>query len=203
MISPSPTQSLIEGYFSMLTGLLERIDSAEVERIVDALVQAWQNGNNVLLMGNGGSSSSVSHIVADLQKNIQLETGRPMKTICLSDCTPLLSAWANDSAWDNVFAPQIRCWAGPGDVVIGVSGSGNSMNVINGVEAANGLGATTFGLAGYSGGKLKNTAQHCIVVESDNMQRIEDVHMALLHAIFLAVMDRAVHERSAFSPVEA
>lgn len=203
MIAQSSTQSLIEGYFTLLTDLMDRIDSSEVERIVDALVLAWQNGNKVLLMGNGGSSSSVSHIVADLQKNIQLETGRALKTLCLTDCTPLLVAWANDTAWANVFAPQVECWAGPGDVVIGVSGSGNSMNVINGIEAANTAGATTFGLAGYSGGKLKSAAQHCIVVESDNMQRIEDVHMALLHAIFLAVLERAANMKAVPGPAGA
>src|SRR5205085_9914172 len=132
-------------------------------------------GKRALLMGNGGSSSSVSHIVNDLQKNIHLEAGKPLRTLCLSDCTPLMMAWANDTTWENIFAPQVECWAEPGDVVIGVSGSGNSMNVIRGIEAAGRAGATTIGFGGYQGGKLKGVADHCIVVCSDNMQRIQDV----------------------------
>lgn len=183
--------SLIATYLTDLKQLLDEVDPSQVEQIVEHLLTAWRAGRRALLMGNGGSSSSVSHIVADLQKNIQLETGKPLRTLCLSDCTPLLSAWANDTAWHNVFAPQVECWTEPGDVVIGVSGSGNSMNVINGILAANKAGATTFGLAGYAGGKLKETAQHCIVVRSENMQRIEDVHMILLHAIFLDLLARA------------
>src|SRR5207248_145891 len=159
---------------------------AEVETMVEALLEAWRSGRRVLLMGNGGSSSSVSHIVNDMQKNLHLESGKPLKTMCLSDCTPLMMAWANDTQWDNIFAPQIECWVEPGDVVIGVSGSGNSMNVINGIEAANRAGAVTFGLAGFQGGKLKTATPHCLVVKSDNMQRIEDVHMILLHILFSA-----------------
>jgi D-sedoheptulose 7-phosphate isomerase len=117
--------------------------------------------------------------------------------MCLSDCTPLMMAWANDTAWDNVFAPQVECWAEPGDIVIGVSGSGNSMNVINGIEAANQIGAHTIGLAGYEGGKLMAAAQTCLLVESRNMQRIEDVHMILLHIIFSALLEQTKIEKIA------
>jgi D-sedoheptulose 7-phosphate isomerase len=184
----------IKAYLDDVKALLDTIDAREVETVVDALLEAWRHGRRVLLMGNGGSSSSVSHIVNDMQKNIHLEAGRPLRTLCLSDCTPLMMAWANDTAWENIFAPQVECWAEPGDVVIGVSGSGNSMNVIHGIEAANRAAAKTFGLAGYRGGKLKETAQRCIVVPCDNMQRIEDVHMILLHVIFSALLERAKAE---------
>jgi D-sedoheptulose 7-phosphate isomerase len=188
------TADYIRSYLDNLTGLLNGVDMAQVEEMVEALLEAWRQGKRVLLMGNGGSSSSVSHIVNDLQKCIHLEAGRPLRTLCLSDCTPLMMAWANDTAWDNIFAPQVECWAEPGDVVIGVSGSGSSMNVINGIEAANRQGATTFGLAGFQGGKLKQAARRCLVVSSDNMQRIEDVHMVLLHVVFSALMERAKAE---------
>jgi D-sedoheptulose 7-phosphate isomerase len=181
-------------YLDSVKSLLDAIEPAEVETCVEALLDAWRNGRRVLLMGNGGSSSSVSHIVNDMQKNLHLEAGRPLKTMCLSDCTPLIMAWANDTHWENIFAPQVECWVEPGDIVIGVSGSGNSMNVIHGIEAANRAGAVTFGLAGFQGGKLKTTAQRCIVVSSDNMQRIEDVHMILLHLIFSALLERAKSE---------
>jgi D-sedoheptulose 7-phosphate isomerase len=188
------TTAYINSYVDDVKALLDKIDACEVETVVDALLETWRHGRRVLLMGNGGSSSSVSHIVNDMQKNIHLEAGKPLRTLCLSDCTPLMMAWANDTAWENIFAPQVECWAEPGDVVIGVSGSGNSMNVIHGIEAANRAGAKTFGLAGYRGGKLKEAARRCIVVPCDNMQRIEDVHMILLHVIFSALLERAKAE---------
>ena len=189
------TKKFVCAYLSEVQRLLDEIDVAQVEQAVEVLLAAWRDGKRVLLMGNGGSSSSVSHIVNDMQKNIHLEAGKPLRTLCLSDCTPLMMAWANDTSWDNVFAPQVQCWAEPGDVVLGVSGSGNSMNIINGIVAANEAGAHTLGLAGFAGGKLKQTAQQCIVVQSDNMQRIEDVHMILLHLIFSTLQERAKEEK--------
>jgi D-sedoheptulose 7-phosphate isomerase len=190
----------VGGYVADVKSLLDQVDAAEIGHVVDSLLHAWRGGRRVLLMGNGGSSSSVSHIVNDMQKNIQLEAGRPLKAMCLSDCTPLMMAWANDTQWDNVFAPQVECWAEPGDVVIGVSGSGNSLNVIHGIDAANRAGAHTVGLAGFRGGRLKEAAKHCIVVGSDNMQRIEDVHMVLLHIIFSALLDQAKLDSFSQSP---
>jgi len=184
------TQAIIQSYFTELAQLVSNVPSTEVEALVDLLHDAWTHDRQVLLMGNGGSSSTVSHIVADLQKNVFLHSGRALKTMCLSDSAPLITAWGNDTHYANVFAGQIRCWVRPGDVVIAVSGSGNSPNIIHGIEAANELGAVTFGLAGFRGGKLKDTAKHCIVVPNDNMQKIEDVHMSILHAAFLALMER-------------
>lgn len=189
--------SFVGEYLAEVKRLLDGIDPDAVDRIVATLLEAWRSGRRVLLMGNGGSSSSVSHIVNDMQKNIALETGRPLRALCLSDCTPLLMAWANDTQWDNIFTPQVECWAEPGDVVIGVSGSGNSMNVINGITAANRAGAVTIGLAGFQGGKLKEAAERCIIVPTDNMQRIEDVHMILLHVIFSALLEQAKLEAAA------
>jgi D-sedoheptulose 7-phosphate isomerase len=191
------TRDFVQSYLADVKTLLDAIDPAEIDAVVESLLSAWRQGKRVLLMGNGGSSSSVSHIVNDMQKNIHLEAGKPLRALCLSDCTPLMMAWANDTNWENIFTPQVECWTEPGDVVIGVSGSGNSGNVINGIEAANRAGAVTFGLAGFQGGKLKETAQRCLVVPSDNMQRIEDVHMVLLHVLFSALLERARLESKA------
>ena len=182
---------LVQGYISDLKSLLDAITPEQIDPLVDILFTAWQNNRRVLFMANGGSSSSVSHIANDLQKNIQLEAGKPLKVLCLTDNTPILMAWANDTEWENVFAPQVTCWAEPGDVVIGASGSGNSRNVLNGIAQANALGATTIGLAGYGGGKLKDIAQHAFVVDSFNMQRVEDVHMVVLHILFCGLLERA------------
>jgi len=185
----------VNGYLTDVKALLDQVDSVAIDSIVNELLRAWRSGKRVLLMGNGGSSSSVSHIVNDMQKNIVLESGRPLRALCLSDCTPLMMAWANDTQWDNIFAPQVECWTEPGDVVIGVSGSGNSMNIINGINAANRAGAHTIGLAGFGGGKLKEAAKHCLIVASENMQRIEDVHMIVLHIAFSALMEQTKLEK--------
>jgi D-sedoheptulose 7-phosphate isomerase len=182
--------SYISDYFAGVKGLMDQIPEAQVESLISLLEEAWHSGRRVLFMGNGGSAATVSHMVNDFQKCLHLECGKPMKTICLSDCTPLLMAWANDTEYANVFAPQIETWAEPGDVVLAVSGSGNSPNVIRAIEKANEMGATTFGLAGFKGGKLAEVAQECIVVPSDSMQQIEDLHMILLHVVFSAIRDR-------------
>lgn len=165
--------------------------------MADALLSAWRTGARVLFMGNGGSSSSVSHIVNDLQKNVQLTTGRPLRALCLTDSTPLLMAWANDTEWSNVFAPQVACWAEPGDMVIGVSGSGSSMNVVRGLEAAARAGARTMALAGFDGGLLKQTADLCLVIPCSNMQQIEDAHMVVLHILFSELLRMASAEAGA------
>ena len=188
------TGVFVREYIGKLKNLLDDLDAGFIDALTEAVLMAWRENQRVLFMGNGGSHATVSHIVNDLQKNVALEAGRPLRTLCLSDCTPLLMAWANDTNWENVFVPQIECWAEPGDVVVGVSGSGNSKNIIHGIAAANRRGAHTFGLAGYAGGALKTTAQNCLVVSEDSMQRIEDVHMIALHLVFCAVLERAQAE---------
>lgn len=179
-----------QDYFSRLKTLMDQVQDEQVDILVDLLDQTWRNGHKALFMGNGGSSATVSHMVNDFQKCMDLECGKPMRTICLSDCTPLLMSWANDTEYANIFEPQVNCWAEPGDLVIGVSGSGNSENVIRGIVKANELGATTFGLAGYDGGKLVEVANHSIHIKSFSMQQVEDMHMILLHIAFCAVRDR-------------
>lgn len=182
--------SYFQDYLCGVKALIDQVSESEVERLAELLVETWRADRRVLLFGNGGSSGTASHIVNDLQKCLHLEAGRPLKTLCLSDCTPLVMAWANDTEFANVFAPQVECWAEPGDLVIAISGSGNSPNVIRAVETANAKNAFTFGLAGYQGGKLAQTARECIVVRSNNMQQIEDLHMILLHLVFSMVRER-------------
>ena len=189
------TGVFMRDYLGQLKAHLDALDADFLDALSEALLTAWRENRRVLFMGNGGSHATVSHIVNDLQKNIALMAGRALRTLCLSDCIPLLMSWANDTNWDNIFVPQVECWAEPGDVVVGVSGSGNSANVLNGIAAANRLGAHTFGLAGYGGGKLKHAAQQCLIVQDDSMQRVEDVHMVALHIVFCAVLERAQKEK--------
>lgn len=182
---PSPRD-----YLQQLGHLLETLDLGQIDKLVDLLEDCWRNDRRVLLVGNGGSAASASHIVNDLQKCIQLESGRALKALCLSDCTPLVMAWANDTEYANVFAPQVRCWAEPGDLLIAISGSGNSENVLQAASAAHECGALVFALTGFMGGQLAPLADECLVVPSTNMQQIEDVHMVVLHLAFSVLRDR-------------
>lgn len=177
-------------YLRDVQQLVGQLDTAAIERLIDLLAGAWRSGKQVVLMGNGGSSATASHIVNDLQKCIQLETGRALKAMCLSDNTPLVLAWANDAGYEQVYARQVECWVGECDVVIGISGSGNSPNVVQAIEAANALKAHTYGLSGCGGGNLARVAKDNLVAPSDNMQHIEDLHMVVLHAVFATLRDR-------------
>lgn len=182
--------SFIESYLTDVKSLIDALSETQIEALADHLHRVWKSGGKVLLMGNGGSSATASHIVNDLQKCISLEADRALRTICLSDCTPLILAWGNDTEFANIYAPQVECWAEPGDLVIAISGSGNSPNILNGVEAGKAKGAFVFGLAGYAGGKLAGMCDECITVRSDNMQRIEDLHMIVLHLAFSLMRTR-------------
>lgn len=176
--------SAISDYINMLNKAVADLPEDSIRDIVDTLKNAYAQGRQVFILGNGGSAATASHVAEDLQKGIKECTGKRFKVISLTDCTPLICAWANDSGYDCVFAEQLDSFLDPGDVVIALSGSGNSPNVIKAVEKANQLGAITYGWTGFSGGKLAQIAQKSIIVNSDNMQRIEDVHLIIGHMIF-------------------
>jgi len=182
--------SFIDNYLSDLKSLIDALPAAQIEALAEHLHRVWAAGGKVLLMGNGGSSSTASHIVNDLQKCIGLDTGKGLRTMCLSDCTPLILAWGNDTEFANIYAPQVECWAEPGDLVIAISGSGNSPNILNGVTAGKAKGAHVFGLAGFGGGKLAGMCDDCLTVFSNNMQRVEDIHMIVLHLAFSMLRER-------------
>jgi D-sedoheptulose 7-phosphate isomerase len=159
--------------------------------IVDRLIRAYDNGNQLLLMGNGGSSSTASHLMNDFQKCIYLTGGKPFRALALTDSVSLLTAWANDTSYENVFAEQVRTWARPGDLVLAISGSGNSPNVLRAVTVARECGAYTIGLAGYQGGKMAevDTIDHLFVVPSVSVHRIQEAQTTVYHVLWRLVQD--------------
>jgi D-sedoheptulose 7-phosphate isomerase len=183
-------RSYVADYLSGLRDLLAAIDPDDVERVVTILFDAYQNGRRLVLCGNGGSAATASHLVCDFQKNVLLEGGRAWEVVALTDSPSLLTAWGNDTAFENVFAGQARVWLREGDVLIAISGSGNSPNVLRAVEVANEVGATSIGWSGYGGGKLAGLARVNCVLDRRNMQQVEDVHMVLGHVVFSALRDR-------------
>lgn len=184
------TTGYVADYVRGLKTLLDALDPALVTRIVDAFWDAYQRDARLVLCGNGGSGSTSSHLVCDFQKNVYLDGGKPFEVVALTDSPALLLAWGNDTHFDNVFAGQARTWLRRGDVLLAISGSGNSKNVLEAVKVADEVGATTIGFCGYEGGKLAEVVHIPVVIRQPNMQQIEDLHMILGHIVFSALRDR-------------
>ncbi len=180
----------VSDYFATLKTLLDATNVSQIEQIVSLLFETFQTGKRLVLCGNGGSGSTTSHLVCDLAKNIFMDSGKVFEVIALTDSPAMITAWANDTDFTNIFAGQARTWLREGDVLIALSGSGNSANVLKAVEVANEVGAFSIGFCGYGGGKLADFAKMSIVVDRRNMQQVEDLHMIFGHVIFSALRDR-------------
>jgi D-sedoheptulose 7-phosphate isomerase len=192
-MSNNGTQQLatVDAYFRRLQAVATQLPFNDLERIIDLLMEGFESGRTIFVFGNGGSAATASHMMCDMNKGTIAEgEKRRFKVLALTDNVPLMTAWANDSSYENIFAEQLRNFARPGDIAFAISGSGNSPNVLLGLRAAREAGATAVGLAGYEGGKMKALCNHCAVVPCDNMQIIEDMHHAALHAMFTVIKGR-------------
>lgn len=179
---------MIREYLDLVSQALAELPEDRIQDVIDTLKAAHADGRQVIILGNGGSAATASHIACDLQKGLKEYTGKRFRACSITDNVAVMTAWANDTAYDNIFAEQLDSVLQPGDVVLAISGSGNSPNVIKAVEKANEMGAITIGWSGFEGGKLAKVAQKSLVVNSNNMQRIEDVHMILGHLVFASLM---------------
>ncbi len=177
-------------YFRGLGQVLARTDSSVVDQIADAIWQTYERARTVYLFGNGACAALASHFACDLAKGTIVGNHRRLRAVALTDNAPLLTAWANDSHYDEIFAEQLRNLVEAGDLVLAISASGNSRNVLRGLEVAREAGAQIIGLTGYEGGLLRDRCDLCLVVPSDNMQQIEDVHLSAAHAIYTALRHR-------------
>lgn len=174
----------VDNYLNTVVGLLNDISRAEIQEVLDMVMEAYKDGRQVFIIGNGGSAATASHLACDLQKTIGLCGVKKFKVMALTDNVPLMTAWANDFDYSEIFSRQLATWIQKNDLVIAFSGSGNSENVVKAVEFANESGATTIGLSGFKGGKLAQVARHNIIIPSENMQHLEDVHMVIAHLVF-------------------
>ena len=179
----------IENYFSTLKDVIDLIDRESINTVINLLQKAYEEERQVFIMGNGGSASTASHFACDFNKDLSYGKRKRFKVISLNDNLPILLAYANDVSYENVFVEQLKNFFNPRDYVIGISGSGNSRNVIKAIEYANQNGGTTIGFCGYSGGKLKEVAQYCVHVPINDMQISEDLHMIMTHLI-MHVLDK-------------
>lgn len=177
----SALSQLIASYTGGIKQAIQGLPLSELERVILRLEEARWKGQRVFTCGNGGSAVTAVHFAADLQKGAVAEGKPVIDSECLCDNMARFSAWANDTSYEDVFVGAMRCKVKEGSVLIAISGSGNSPNVLNAVEAARAQGATTIGLTGFDGGKLKDTVDICVVVPSHSMEQVEDAHLLLCH----------------------
>ena len=178
-------------YFEELQRVFTGLSHSSIDQMADVLVKAYESERVVYTFGNGGSASLASHLACDLGKGTAYcNGGKRFRVLALTDNLITLTAWANDSSYEDVFSEQLRNFVQPQDVAFAISGSGNSKNVLNALQVARDAGATTLGISGFQGGQMKSLCDICVVVPSNNMQIIEDVHLAMAHSIFRIVYTR-------------
>jgi len=183
-------------YLARAAEELRRLDPAEVEALADEIFRCYETGRCVFICGNGGSGANASHFCEDLGKStlrrqdFDNDDMRRLKVLSLTDNTPYILAWANDEGYDRIFVEQLKNLAEPGDLLVAISGSGNSPNVLRAVEWANAHGLRTFGVTGYDGGQLKNLAHRTLHVRLDDMGMVESIHLVAFHWVLGEVFRR-------------
>ncbi len=170
-------------YFEKVAETLKKVDQEALDKLVEIIFECRDRGNSVYIFGNGGSAATASHIAGDFLKGISYQLEKRFKVICLSDNIPGTSAISNDLSYDEVFIEPLKTYLSKNDVVIGISGSGNSLNVVKALEYAKTSGATTVALCGFNGGKIKEISDLAIHVPINDMEITEDIHLIMFHAI--------------------
>ncbi len=166
---------------------LKRVEPAQVKALADAMYDCYEKGRFVFIIGNGGSGSNASHFCEDLGKgtlrreDFDNDKKKRLRVLSLTDNTPYILAWGNDEGFERVFVEQLKNLASPDDLLVAISGSGNSPNILRAVEWANTHGLRTFGCTGFSGGKLRTLAQHNFHVPLDDMGIVESIHLTAFH----------------------
>jgi D-sedoheptulose 7-phosphate isomerase len=187
--------SYLNNYAGRVRDCLARLPFPELAKIVELLAEKIGEGKQILVFGNGGSAATASHFVCDLAKGVTAITGIRVKAIGLNDCIPLMTAWANDTSYEQVFQEPLANYLREGDAVIGITASGNSPNVLRAIEYANQHGGTTIGWIGMGGGKLLKLVKHAIVVESKSYEEVEDVHLVIAHMIKMGLLEKLPRPR--------
>ena len=183
MERPQTTATVLEGHINDVRTVLSAIPIDAIERAVGIILDAYDNGAHVYVVGNGGSATNATHFACDLSKATIVDGRARLRVTSLTDNIALLTAWANDTSYDRVFSEQLTNLLDPGDVVIAISASGNSPNVVSAVLAARLMRASTIGLVGFAGGRLLEAVDAAIHVPSNDYGVVEDCHSVIEHAI--------------------
>ena len=186
----------IASYIDRFKTELDKLDQSQIQKWADLIYDAYESGNFVYIFGNGGSGCNASHMAEDLgksslrEKDLGDESLRRLKVLSLTDNLGWIMAVGNDIGYDQIFLQQVMNYGQEGDVVLAISGSGNSENVLKAVDWSNRHGLKTLGLTGYGGGKLRDLAQHSFHVPLDDMGMVESIHLAIFHWVLNDVFAR-------------
>ncbi|OPZ37352.1 MAG: Phosphoheptose isomerase 1 [Tenericutes bacterium ADurb.BinA155] len=173
----------INAYYDREKAAIDRLDRKELNAAMNALLEAYERGATIYVFGNGGSSATASHMVCDFDKGTCYDLPKKFHFVCLNDNIPVMMAIANDDSFENVFVYQLEDRLKKDDLVLAISGSGNSHNVIKAIDYAKKVGCKIIGMTGYDGGKLAKAADYQLHVPADDMQITEDLHMGFDHMI--------------------
>ncbi|HMO58713.1 MAG TPA: SIS domain-containing protein [Roseiflexaceae bacterium] len=180
----------IDSYLTSLAAVLAQTPRAPLAAIEQMLWETYERDATIIVCGNGGSAASATHFACDLAKWTIAPERRRLRALALTDNIALMTAWSNDTAYERVFIEQLISLYRPGDTLVAISGSGNSPNVLRAVEWANAQGAPTIGLTGFDGGRLAGLAAVSLVAPSHLMPEVEDVHIAICHALAVSLGER-------------
>jgi D-sedoheptulose 7-phosphate isomerase len=192
------TMDAIDDYLASVQHALTALPKAQICIIIELILAARRANKQIFLFGNGGSATTASHFACDLGKGTIALGKRRFRAISLCDQIPIMTAWANDADYADIFVEQLANLLNPGDLVIGLSGSGNSPNVVRALEYAKAHDATTVALTGFQGGKVKAIVDECLIVPSNTMQVIEDMHLILEHTMCMYIR-RVIQEEEAYT----
>lgn len=207
-MNPNAVQQLFErnrnprefaaAYLDHLRSVLNRMDTGEIGRFIELLWDAREKGQAIYFLGNGGSSATASHFVNDLSVGTR-SWAKPFRAICLTDNVPGFTAAANDYGYENAFEVHLKARLRDGDLVVAISASGNSPNLLKAIDYAKSAGAVTIGLTGFDGGKLRSLVHHCVHVPTTPGEYgpVEDTHLALDHLVSAFLSCRCAEESKA------
>ncbi len=185
-------QNHIKNYTNKLSRAMNLEAIYDIQALADALLEAWIEGRSIYLCGNGGSAGNAIHLANDLIYGAGVKNGAGLRVEALSANAAVITCLANDIGYDNIYSEQIRVKGKPGDVLVILSGSGNSLNVVKAIEVGNSIGMKTFAILGFSGGRCKDLAQHSIHFEIDDMQIAEDLQLIVGHICMQWLSDKNV-----------
>src|SRR5918997_3050822 len=193
-------QATLRDYWDEVANVAALVDLDRLERVAIMLLNCQARGRVVFVVGNGGSAATASHFACDLSKGTRRDGPPTFHVVSLTDNVPLLTAWANDSGYDRVFSEQLQTLARPGDVLVVISASGNSPNVIAAIETARSCGMSVIGLTGRSGGQLARLVDVLMHVPSDRIEVVEDAHLVAAHSLCVAVRERLASGETPTAP---
>jgi D-sedoheptulose 7-phosphate isomerase len=184
----------IENYLKAHAQLAAKINLTAFQAGIDLIKEKYEGGKKIITCGNGGSASTASHYITDWNKMVSLATGKNFRGISLCDNVGLITAYGNDISYEEVFAGQLKAIMDKGDLLVAISGSGNSPNVVKAVEYANSIGGDTLAVVGYDGGKVKELSKASVWVESFDMQLCEDMHLMFGHMVMKTLCGSSIKQ---------